>query len=402
MSRLVVLALGVALVALLGHGPAAAERETVLGLSTEGMLARYDALTLRQVGTGLKLSVAGLPWRRSPDGSRIALASGTPAGTVLLADTAPLRRARVLRPRVGFLVGLAWTRSSRLLALGSGRLGETARLALLDARTGAVLRRTQVPGQPVAGAATPDGLVLLLGPRRGIGRARLVEVDDRLRLRAVDLSRVRAGWVRPRRRAGPDDPPARMEAPGVAVDPAARRAWVVGSGRLAEIDLDTRSVVYRTLRVRRAATAAKSLLGTGATALWLGQGRIAVTGLVHKGAFARALGLSVVDVRTGGARLVDPFASWMERAGNLLVTWTDIEGIGVFDLAGRARPRVLSGRNVAQVAFAGRRALVQPVAGADGLLVDLPSGRVLARRPAWPERGPYAFLLGEGSPIGVP
>jgi hypothetical protein len=103
-------------------------------------------------------------------------------------------------------------------------------------------------------------------------------------------------------------------------------------------------------------------------------------------------------VRSGGARVIDEHATWVQRSGNLLVARTEIHGVGVFDLQGRARPRVLGGLNLAFCAPAGRRALVHPAAGVPSVIVDLPSGRVIGRAP-WPKSGAPNFLLGAGSPI---
>lgn len=404
MSRLVVL--GIAFAALLAPGAGGAPREPVLGLETAPgggtLLAQYDALSLRRTGLGVRLRVAGWPWRRSPDGALIAFGDGAPGGSVELLDVRSLRRVVASRPRVGLLMALAWPRPGRLIAAGVRQPGAVD-AALVDSATGAVVRRVRIDGHLVGADATAVGLTLVVGPPAGIGPARLVHLDDGLRITAdVVLSRLRAGQVRPARTPSPGDPPPRTETPAVAVDPRAGRAWVVGNGaagrQLAEVDLASGALAYRLLPVRRPAAVAKTLLGSGATVLWLGDGRLAVAGVAYEGRSYRGLGLAIVDVETGTARLVDPYASWVERSGALLVSWTEIDGVGVFDLDGRPLRRVLGGRNVASFAAAGRRALVQPTVGEPVLVVDLASGRVLGRRDA--ARVPYGFLLGQGSRLG--
>jgi hypothetical protein len=391
------------LVSALPGSSAASSKPTLLGIGWASgggtRLTRFDPLTLRRVSEGLRLNVVGWPWRRSPDRARIALSSDGPDASLVVVDAARLRREAHVELGIANPVAIAWPDADRILVVGLNRDVSEAQIAVLDPGSGQVLGRTRLFGQLVAGDATADGLALLFGPRVGIGRARLVLVDKDLHVRSLALPETQAGWARAGAHAQPGDPRARVRAPGLAVDRAGRRAWVTAHDQsLAEIDLRSGAVSYRAVRVRRLAVAAKSLLGSTATALWLGHGRLAVTGLSYEGQSYRGLGLSILDVRTGVARVVDEYAEWVQRSGNLLVTWTEIEGVGVFDLQGRAKPRVLSGLNVAYFVPAGRRGFVEPGAGRPSLIVDLPSGRVIGRARS-PKHGPLTFLLGDGSPI---
>jgi hypothetical protein len=269
MRRLAASLAALLVAAALGLSSAAGSRATVLGFEWAvgggTRLARYDALTLRRVGTGARLGVVGWPWRMSPDGVHLALSSDAPRAPVLVVDVVRLRREALIWPGVANPVAIFWPRVDRILVVGLNREVSEAHLALVDPGSGRVMGRVRLVGQLVAGDATGNGVALLFGPRVGIGRAPLVLVDADLRTRSVALPRTRAGWVRPKPRPTPDDRQPRVRAPGVAVDRAGGRAWVVAQDQpLAGIDLRSGTVTYRPLRIRRPAAVAKTLLGSTA------------------------------------------------------------------------------------------------------------------------------------------
>jgi hypothetical protein len=357
------------LVAVSGSSSSAASRPTVLGFEWGAgggaRLARYDVLTLRRVDVGEPLGVAGWPWRRSPDGTRLALSSDAPSAPLVVFDLARLRPVALIRPGVANPVGIFWPRADRILVVGFDRKAFRAQIALVDPDSRQVLGRTLMAGRLLAGAAARDGVALLFP-------SRVVLVDAGLQTRSLALPRTGAA--------------------GFAVDVSRDRAWVVATDKpLVAVDLRSGAVTRRPLRIRRLASAAKSFPGITRAALWLGGGRIALTS---------RLGLSILDVRTGLARVVDEHATWVQRSGDLLVAWTEIDGIGVFDLAGRPRSRVLEGRNVAFFAAAGRRALVHLGTGQPSVVVDLRSGRAVGRA-SWPGAGAGTFLLGDGSLLAL-
>src|SRR5919199_30308 len=91
-------------------------------------------------------------------------------------------------------------------------------------------------GSFVTAVPTPAGIVALLAPRAGIGRARLALVDTLGRVRSLSLRGVLAGTrVTNRRRYA-----AHVQHPGLAVDGSGSRADVVpATGPVVEVDLRT-------------------------------------------------------------------------------------------------------------------------------------------------------------------
>ena len=112
--------------------------------------------------------------------------------------------------------------------------------------------------------------------------------------------------------------------------------------------------------------------GPVTTATWAGDGRLAVVGE----------GLSLVDTGDWRVREVDPEASDVRVAGDLLLATGARAGLRAYGLDGRERFR-LFGRAPVWVAGAyGGRAYVE-FPDEDVLrVVDLASGRVTGRRPA--------------------
>jgi hypothetical protein len=238
---------------------------------------------------------------------------------------------------------LTWTRTSRwvgrsrlLLVLGELPVSRHSVVLTLDTHARRVLQRQRLPGPVLSSGHLPDGLVLLLTPAKGIGPATLAVVDDDARIRTVTLSGIAAGSESVETGALPVD---RQAFPGLAVDPAGRRAYVVAAGApVAEVDLTTLRVGYHRLAtptspLRRlanwllpAAEAKGATDGPARSALWLGEGLLAVAGLdaeasnTKEGAreVQRPSGLELIDTRSWTVRMLDPHTSGIMLAGGRL------------------------------------------------------------------------------------
>jgi hypothetical protein len=382
---------------------AAPTAQTVVGarwISGGAELQHYDARTLRRVGPALRVRMPGWPWSRAPDGGRVALAAGGNGapGRLLLLDARPLRRLGSVPIAFESVAGSAWLRADRLLVLGR-RDARTVGLVLVDPQDRRIVRETSVAGQLVGAERTRDGLAVLLGPAAGIGSTRLLIVDAELAVRDVALPRISGGW-RYGKGLEPETPTS-FRRPGLAVDTAAARAYVVGAPGepVAEVALASGDVSYRSLVLRRPSRAAKALAGTNVSARALGAGRLAVWGVTYDGLDERTrafrhtpLGLWLVDMRTLTPRLLDPTVEGIVAHGRWLV-WPDGLGLTWWNAVTGTRRQAFVPRDAVEVAVVGDRALVRLYEEADSHLLDLRTGARLGMR-----RGsPPVFYAGAGA-----
>jgi DNA-binding beta-propeller fold protein YncE len=363
-------------------------------------LSQLDPVTLERLGSSVEVG-AVLASSFSPDRRAVALAGRDALRVVTLDDMTPKPQAIALG---GQAAALLWADSDRVVALLTRPGAMTAET--VDLANGVVRRGPNLGGQPLAIATTRDALVALVAPPNAIAAARLVIIRPGA-TRTVALARVRAGTVVSRR---PGELPSRR-APGLAVDPDADRAYVVDpDGTVAVVDLRRATVSYRTpTRPQSAfrrfaawlqpAAEAKGFDGPSRTAVWLGDGRLAVVGsddtirrVPGRGyvATSQPAGLEIVDTRTWTARTVDPGASSVDVADGLLIatgsSWTSEtnrpKGIGLVGYGPVLTPELhlYDRRAVYVFALIGGRAYVS--AGGKQLdVVDLASGSVVARRP---------------------
>jgi hypothetical protein len=184
------------------------------------------------------------------------------------------------------------------------------------------------------------GLVVLSAPAGKIGTAELGLVDTRGRLRVAPLGQVTAGFQRP---AHGGEAGSRQNVPGLAVDAAHDRAYVVAAGSpVAEVALADLRVTYHRLagagrrpsvlaQLRRGlvpAAEAKVQSGPERHARWLGAGRLAVSGTnsdfrgEHDSPTGerRPSGLQIIDTRDWSVRTIDNDAGQVVLAANRLVT----------------------------------------------------------------------------------
>jgi hypothetical protein len=336
------------------------------------VLARLDPRTLRPLpGPRIRLAygVSGYLW--SPDRQRLVLGD---VDDDALHVIDPVRLRRVATIRFGIVAAApqdpVWLAPRRLAVVAGNSDGAT--LMLADPVAGRLLSRRRLAPAGIIAAGAGDRLVLLHTPVEQIGPAHLSVVDDRGRMRTVQLAGVRAGFQNPPDWDKPGAHGITREA-ALAVDPAGGRAFVVAAGAMvAEVDLGSLRVTYRRLRqpaslLRRLAhwlvppAEAKQVAGAWRSACWLGDDTLAVWGgdsditgdtPATQRMDQRPSGVKLIDTRTWTVRPLDPaatIASW--QAGRLLAyggTWDDEaqrqRGVGVTLYGpGDRRPRHLLG-----------------------------------------------------------
>ena len=386
------------------------------------VVARLDPRTLRPLaGARIRLHYGVSSYGWSPDGSRLVLGD---VDDDALHVIDPVRVRRLATIKFGIVAEapqrLAWL-SPRRVAVVAGDPADGATLVMADPVAGRVVSRRRLDPAGIVTVRAGDRLVLLHTPIDQIAPVRLSVVDDRGRLRTVELAGVRAGFQNP-----PD-----WDRPGaygigrdasLAVDREGGRAFVVAAGpTVAEVDLDSLQVAYRQLRqpvplLRRLAhwlvppAEAKLAAGSGRAACWLGGGTLAVWGTdatvsgdTPETLRSRQLpsGVKLIDTRAWTIRPLDPAAnqaSW--QAGRLLAyggTW-DAEaqrqrGVGLTLYGpGNSPPRHLLGTQaVEQARLHGDLVYASVDTGGElwaRVVVSLRSGRVVAS-----SEGPLPNLL---------
>lgn len=348
-------------------------------------LVELDPMTLAPVGGSLALrekSVAS--WSRSPDGLWLAL-SPWDVARIMIIDRTSMRLVGEVRVPPGsvtrgrdvvlhgrYAQELVWISPRRLLALVGSCCSAGMSVMVVDLESGRVVAERAVPGAVRVVARLPDGLALVLGGARiGPGRVAVVGPDGRIRTAA--LPRTRLG----ERSLPGDDYRVAVRTPALAVDPEARRAYVIGVDEpVAEVDLRTLRVTYhapdrrRTLQVRT-----KNIRGSYRSAAWVGEGVLALTGWNARqgrrgGPRFEPAGVHLIDTRSWQRRTLAPRAQWFAVSGQTLVVQL-AAGLAVFGPDGVERMRV-PGRFGGVQAIDGRA-----YAWRDGvaiLVVDLETG----------------------------
>jgi len=372
-------------------------------------LARLDPRSLEPL-QGRQLDLPGAWWVLSvaPDRSMAVLANEA-SGKLAFVDLAGMRSLGMIRVK-----SLAWTRTSRwigrsrvLLVMGELPVSRHSVMLMLDPHARRVLHRQRLDGPVLTSAHVPGGLVLLLAPDQGIGPATLAVVDERGRIRTVTLSGIVAGYESVETDELLVD---RQAFPGLAVDPAGRRAYVVAAAApaVAEVDLATLRVGYHRLGrptslLRRLANwllppaqAKGATSGPARRALWLGEGLVAVAGSdavatnTKQGVrqVQRPSGLQLIDTHTWTVHMLDPHTSSIVLAdGRLFASGYrydsndgEVKGYGLTIYGpGDRRPVHLMGSNaVWNIQVQGDLAYVHDD-GSGYSVVDLRSNRVLRR-----------------------
>jgi hypothetical protein len=397
--------------------PAAAATQTLYGFAgPPPRLYAVDPRTLQpRRAHSAPLAGHAFGWSFSPDRGRLAAGSDVTAELRLY----DLRRLRVLgdvdlvKPNShGLVFATTWASSSRVMAAvvspGCCGLGDTL-VSAVDADARSVLWRRDLQGSLQAGAAYRGGFVLVLGPKYAIGPSRLLLVAPDGHVRITRLDQIRSGW----QRSGSGDRfVSHQWNPGLALDPASGRAFVVQAGApVAEVDLRRLSVRYHQLaepisflgRLRdwlEPKAEAKAMEGPERRALWLGDGRLAVTGVDyqasvdshgHQQELDKPAGLKLIDTRNWSVRTLDHTTSSVTFAGGGLfafgTSWdsrtSKIGGSGLtaYDRSGRALYHRYGKQPIGGVTAVPRGVLVGGSQGSAVFrhqdLLDPRSGRVL-------------------------
>ncbi len=382
-------------------------------------LAWLDPVSLRQLRGRRPLLGSVGAWAFSPERRALAVSvvhggTASESSGLRLVDLRTMRPGRERGVGKGFVAELAWPSSDRIVAakIPCCTAGvEVLALARPDLR---ILKRASLDGSLVASGRTAAELVLLTSPPNTIGPATLTVVEADGTIRSLVLERVGAGWRTP-----DEEHPDRVQArtPGLAVDPAARHAYVVTPERLvADVDLAAMTVTYHDLarpslltRLRNwlfPAASAKVLEGSFRYAHWLGGGLVGVSGydsiVDGTGESARMrtepAGLELLDVRRWTARKLDERSLHFVAAdGMLLATGTRLDyleesaavGVTAYRFDGTRLFRLFDGERVLVPAVSGGRAYVS-WQGPPYAVVDLAGGRVIGERMA-----PLPRLLSE-------
>lgn len=304
-------------------------------------LVSVDPRSLQPSGRSLSLFGAGA-WAYSPGRSRLALAGpcligNGLSGGIVFVDVAHVRAAGCLW--IGGVTVMMWPEPRRLLAV-------TSEVVSIDPVRRRVLARSPLPqGQVVGVARGRDALVLLLASG-GYGRIVVVDEHGTVETAALELP---AG-VQPREGT--------FVRPALVVDPAGERAFVVpAAGPVAEVSLEPLAVAYHELRepasflqrlaawLEPAAHAKTLLPGTSREAAWVGDGKLAVTGIGSPTDPERSAGLALVDTRTWSIGRLDAGVDSVVVAQGRIVATGARAGLAVFDPDGRLLYRRFEGKS---------------------------------------------------------
>lgn len=361
-------------------------------------LVRVDPRTLRFAGgRQIDVGVHGSGWSFSPDRSLVAL--GRFEQSVLLVRTKPLQvLARIETGVDGQVVAHTWVGSRLLVVLERSAPVETS-VVSIDPASRRVDARVDLRGSLEGVARARQALVLLLGPPANVGPTRLVRVDDTGGTRLVELPRIHSG------REGRT----RHVRPGLAVDQAAARAFVVGEAApVADVDLRTLAVQYRDLSrstssfgrshawLEPAAAAKAPPSGPTRSAAWLGDGKLLVSGFdidvqTKAGKLelgARPAGLRVIDTRAWTEQTIDRTASSFAVANRRLLAWSWLwdpprsvvvgHGLRGYGPAGVRRFHLFDSQPIVGVQVFGERAIVARGSGGTiRSLINVTKGRII-------------------------
>ena len=373
--------------------PAAAAREPLLATRDSASSSRLfyvDPVSLRPLaGRSLRLGFHWGDFVRSPDRSLLSLSrNDRPELRFVRLDG--LRFAGAMTFAGGQFVQLvAWPSPHLLLALLDSSPG---RVLAIDPSARKVLWRRSIGGSVLDVERSPAGVVVLAAPAGRIGPARIAAICADGSVRSVVLDRVLAGF---HRKQGSQDFIGKVRTPGLAVDPAGKRAYVVGAGEpVAQVDLASMRVSYH----GGSRTAAKAVSGPRRQATWLGNGMLAVAGTDSsvrsdsQGNVQQTVtpsGLVLIDTRTWTSRMLQPDADTTITAGGSLLAYDSSyisatntrtgSGLTVYSLDGTPRRHLLGRTPISGVQAQGGLAYVW-LPGQDGRVdvVDPASGRVLA------------------------
>jgi hypothetical protein len=337
------LALAAIIVALSGAAPSA----PVLGFDYGSKrISWYDPSSLAAVkGSSLAWGAQLCGWSFSPDRHRLALSDCN--GTLRFVALPSLKSLGKVRAssRVWDAASLAWVTPTRLLAVNRAA-GSVATLLVVDTAAKRVIRRVDLGGVVAARAIAGDRLVLLVVPFDSFGPARVIVADADGALSSATIDGISAGshWSS----TADGQPTGETRIPGFAVDPAGTAIVVGADPRVAAVDLATMRVTYH----GPTRSLAKALNGTTRSAAWLGDGKLAVSGIDYattgSGTDLKVtmtpFGLHLLDTSSWTYRTLDPAVRGVVADGSRVVASTASQtsvysttGAHLYDVAGTDR-----------------------------------------------------------------
>jgi hypothetical protein len=393
------------------QGEPAKVPKTVLGIlwgqngGAKARVALLDPLSLDPIGDRVPLRLGGgSATAASPNGRLLAVGTAEPGIQVI--DLNRMRAKAFLRlGGTGWVTHLFW--QHRLLyAVVEG--DRRASLVLVDPVGGQVLRRDRLGGMVVGadvGSDTGTGqIVLLTAPRRSVGPVRLTVAGGKGAASVVVPGILGGSEVE----NGENGYLARQVVPGLAIDRAGSRAFIVpAGGTVAEVSLNNLAIGYHSLsepisllgRLHNwlePAAEAKFIDGPQRKAAWLGNRLVAVTGADYSTqpgsdgepeVHVEPAGLAFIDTGSWSTREIDDETSDFVVFDSSLLAFGDTSwgdpaqrGIGArgYDFEGRGIFRALEGRKIAAVERSGDLAFVF-VTDRRRVVVDAATGRTLAR-----------------------
>jgi hypothetical protein len=318
-------------------------------------LARVDPLTLRPSGRRVRLATGG-GWATafSPDQSTLALSGGLGLATVELVDVRRMRSLGVVDLKMsGSITLLSWE-DGILFAVVDDH--EARAVMAIDPGGRQVLARHRIAGSILQAKPATGRVILLLGPSEGIGPLRLAVVGGK-GMASTAIPGFVGGWRTERQG---EEVHTREEIPALVIDEDGRRALVFSGRSVAEVSLRNLSVTTHALsepvslldRFRNwiePRAHAKLMDGFWREGVWIGDGRLAVTGMDYAMSSGDArgtpFGLALVDTRDWSIRKV------AEGGANLVVTehalltfgFESDDGIEGYDLRSEETFRLLPG-----------------------------------------------------------
>jgi hypothetical protein len=353
--------------------PAAARQPVGVFSRIDGgaqILARLAPASLRPGRPRLRLGEYHEDWSFSPDGSQLALGmggQGDPCGRgICIVDAGTMRIAGYVHAPIA-VEAVAWLSPRRIVGVL-----QRGGVILADPVTETVIRSRDLPFQPFGPpvARTSEGLAVLMRSRP----PQLVVVNAHGDVRSVALPRIERGAA-------------------LAAAPRGKRAFVTSAGGpVAEVSLRTMTVRYHRVPTPHGARRRE--------ALWLGHGRLAVSGDPNAG-------VTVIDTSTWTARTVAPGATSARLAGGRLLVYSQAfrprsRGVGlrVYTRDGRRLVRHLFGDRMLEVEVLGEGVAVFRPDEFRARATEIVRARTgaLVRTVARPPRGDEVSIL--SSPLG--
>jgi hypothetical protein len=395
--------------------PTTTARLGIVAVDRGTALVRLNPVSLKRKGRPLNLRGYAGVWAFAPDNRRLAVGLRVRSE----AATETLRFYTVSRPRPlgsgvplgGVAAAMWWPRPDRILAYVNECCDDpngAPAVLTIDPVARRVLSRTPLGGPVLQIVRGADSLVLLVATANRIGPSRLELFDADGVRQTVELDHLPAGYTWPRESTS--DPVGTRLIPGLAVDGAGKRAFVVSpDGLIAEVDLESLAVAYhqwveeksaarRLANWLTPAAEAKGQNGPALTARWLEGGFLAVAGTAEIATStggelkisSQPLGLSIVDARDWSHSVLDPRADSFALADGLLLaagsSWSSEPqsqsgmGLAAYGADRTRRFQFLPGRP-AWIGFVYRGRAYVSVAGQSALrIVDLASGRPVGTR----------------------